>query len=84
VVPKELIGTILESYPNVRAELSSGVKIQWSQEGLKPRSVKAGKAFVVTLPAERLSAGSYQMRLAGSGPSGENVIADYEFKVEKK
>ncbi len=84
VVPKELIGTILESYPNVRAELSSGRKIQWSQDGLKPRSVKAGKAFVVTLPAERLSAGSYQMRLVGSGPSGENVIADYPFKVEKK
>jgi hypothetical protein len=83
-VDKELIGTILKSYPNVRAELSSGGKIQWSQEGLKPHSVKAGKAFVVTLPAERLSAGSYQMRLVGSGPSGETGIADYDFKVEKK
>lgn len=84
MVDKELIGTILESYPNVRGELSSGGKIQWSQEGLKPRSVKAGKAFVVTLPAERLSAGSYQMQLVGSGPSGETVIADYPFKIEKK
>lgn len=84
VVDKELIGTILKSYPNVRAELSSGGKIQWGQEGLKPRSVKSGKAFVVTLPAERLSAGSYQMRLVGSGPAGETGIADYEFKVEKK
>jgi hypothetical protein len=84
VVDKELIGAILKSHPNVRAELSSGGKIQWSQEGLTPRSVKAGKAFVVTLPAERLSAGSYQMRLAGSGPSGEMVIATYPFKVEKK
>ncbi len=84
VVDEELIGALLESHPNVRAELSSGGKIQWSQEGLKPRSVKAGKAFVVTLPAERLSAGSYRMRLAGSGPSGETGIADYDFKVEKK
>ncbi len=84
VVDKELIGTILESYPNVRAELSSDGKIHWSQEGLKPRRVKAGQAFVVTLPAERLSAGSYQMRLVVSGPSGEMVIATYPFKVEKK
>jgi len=84
VVDKELIGKLLESYPNVRAELSSGGKIQWSQEGLTPRIVKAGKAFVITLPAERLSASNYQMRLVGSGFTGETVLADYQFKVVKK
>ena len=82
VVDKELIRMILESYPNVRAELSNGGNIQWTQEGLKPRGTD--KAFVVTLPAERLGAGNHQMRLVGSGSAGETVIADYQFKVEKK
>ena len=81
---KELIGTILESYPTVRAELSGGENIQWSQEGLAPRNVKAGKAVVVTIPADRLSAGDYKMRLVGAGPAGETIIADYSFKVEWK
>lgn len=84
VLDKELIGTILEAYSNVRAELSIGGKIQWIEQDLQPRSIKADQAFVITLPATSLSAGNYQMRLLGSGSSGETVIADHLFKVVKK
>lgn len=85
VLDKKLIGTILESYPNVRAELNgSGGDIEWKQEGLQPRTVKAGTAFIVTLPADHLNTGDYKLRLVGAGPSAETTIAEYPFKVEKK
>lgn len=80
VVDKELIA----SFPNVRAELSRGGKIEWSQTGLQPRGIKAGRAFIIMLPAASLSGGSYMIRLVGSGAVGETVIADYPFKIEKK
>lgn len=84
VVDQELIEAILKSHPKVRAELRRAGNIQWTQEGLTPRRVKAGKAFIVTLPAERLSAGNYQIRLIGTGSAGDTVIADYPFQVEMK
>lgn len=84
VLDKKLIGTILEAYPRVRAELSSGGKVRWIEQDLQPSSVRGGQAFVVTLPATSLSADNYRIRLIGSGPSGETDIVNHPFKVIKK
>jgi len=80
-VDQDLIKLILENYPDVRAELVRDGQIQSSRRGLKP---SAGKAFIITLPAEQFNRGNYQLRLVGSGAVGETVIGDYQFKVEKK
>jgi len=80
-VDQELIKLILENYPNVRAELVKDGQVQSRRRGLKPT---AGKAFVITLPAEQFTSGDYQIRLFGSGAAGETGIGDYQFKVEKK
>lgn len=54
----------------------------WKKSGLEPRRLDWGSVLVLDLPAERLPAGRYEVRVQGAAPGGESEELGYqEFEV---
>lgn len=55
----------------------------WRQEQLAPVTTASGPAIIVTLPADRLRADDYTVRLSGVGRGQAEEVAGYSFRVTR-
>ena len=75
-----------QDYPGYRVALKTiaGPDV-FTREHLKPQSTISGPSLILTVPADRLSAGDYVLAVSGENASAElDEIARSLFRVEKK
>jgi hypothetical protein len=73
-------------YTNYRIVLQAiGGDTIFSWQGIKPKAIKSGSTFVITVPARRLASGDYILTLRGVRPDAEvDDVSKSIFRVSKK
>jgi cell division protein FtsB len=75
-----------EEYRSFRVKLSTvGGRRVWNRDNLTVRGARAGRAIRLTLPANALTSGEYELRLIGVTDAGRTEdVGFYYFQVSKK
>lgn len=73
-------------YPGYRVSLQTvGGREIFSRQNLKPRTMKTGASFILTVPAQQLANGEYILTLRGVSPEGEvDDLSKSIFRVENR